>query len=110
MGDNTLCHRSEVTNSQAAISARNLTLTLGTAEAPVEILRGVDLDVANGDERAGRRLGWGWTALAAAWTGARLPAGRGSAFIAPDACGGGIRMVAVWREAPPGAPSGTSTR
>ena len=45
----TLCHRSEVTNSQAAISARNLTLTLGTAEAPVEILRGVDLDVMPGE-------------------------------------------------------------
>ncbi len=52
MGDNTLCHRSEVTNSQAAISARNLTLTLGTAEAPVEILRGVDLDVMPGETLA----------------------------------------------------------
>ena len=40
------CHRSKVTNSQAAISARNLTLTLGTSEAPVEILRGIDLDIA----------------------------------------------------------------
>ena len=52
MGDNALCHRSEVTNSQAAISARNLTLTLGTAEAPVEILRGVDLDVMPGETLA----------------------------------------------------------
>ena len=52
MGDNTLCHRSEVTNSQATISARNLTLTLGTAEAPVEILRGVDLDVMPGETLA----------------------------------------------------------
>ena len=34
--------------SQAAISARNLTLTLGTAAAPVEILRGIDLDIAQG--------------------------------------------------------------
>ena len=42
------CHRSKVTNSQAAISARNLTLTLGTSEAPVEILRGIDLDIARG--------------------------------------------------------------
>nr|WP_202387255.1 ABC transporter ATP-binding protein [Qipengyuania pelagi] len=47
-----MCHRSEVTNSQAAISARNLTLTLGTAEAPVEILRGVDLDVMPGETLA----------------------------------------------------------
>ncbi|KWV94278.1 MULTISPECIES: ABC transporter ATP-binding protein [unclassified Erythrobacter] len=37
-----------MTNSQAAISARNLTLTLGTAEAPVDILRGIDLDIALG--------------------------------------------------------------
>ena len=42
------CHRSHVTNSQAAISARNLTLTLGTSEAPVDILRGIDLDIARG--------------------------------------------------------------
>lgn len=42
------CHRSLVTNSQAAISARNLTLTLGTSEAPVEILRGIDLDIERG--------------------------------------------------------------
>ena len=49
MTGGTLCHRSDVTNSQAAISARNRTLTLGTAEAPVEILRGVDLDVMPGE-------------------------------------------------------------
>ena len=42
------CHRSTVTNSQAAISARNLTLTLGSSDAPVEILRGIDLDIARG--------------------------------------------------------------
>ncbi|MEX0342412.1 MAG: ABC transporter ATP-binding protein [Erythrobacter sp.] len=35
-------------NSQAAISARNLTLTLGSKEAPVDILRGIDLDIALG--------------------------------------------------------------
>ena len=44
----TPCHRSLVTNSQAAISARNLTLTLGSNEAPVDILRGIDLDIALG--------------------------------------------------------------
>ncbi|MFA6219478.1 MAG: ATP-binding cassette domain-containing protein [Erythrobacter sp.] len=38
-----------MTTSQAAISARSLTLTLGTAEAPVEILRGIDLDIARGE-------------------------------------------------------------
>ena len=38
-----------MTTSQAAISARNLTLTLGTRQAPVEILKGIDLDVAQGD-------------------------------------------------------------
>ncbi|MEM7780659.1 MAG: ABC transporter ATP-binding protein [Pseudomonadota bacterium] len=32
-----------------AISARNLTLTLGSAAAPVEILKGIDLDIADGD-------------------------------------------------------------
>ncbi|MCR2833233.1 ABC transporter ATP-binding protein [Parerythrobacter lacustris] len=32
-----------------AISARNLTLTLGQDAAPVEILRGIDLDVAEGE-------------------------------------------------------------
>ncbi|MEL6877303.1 MAG: ABC transporter ATP-binding protein [Pseudomonadota bacterium] len=32
-----------------AISARNLTLTLGSAQAPVEILRGIDLDIATGE-------------------------------------------------------------
>lgn len=42
------CHRRVVTTSQAAISARKLTLTLGTSEAPVEILRGIDLDIARG--------------------------------------------------------------
>jgi putative ABC transport system ATP-binding protein len=32
-----------------AISARNLTLTLGQEAAPVDILRGIDLDVAEGE-------------------------------------------------------------
>ena len=32
-----------------AISARDLTLTLGTDAAPVEILKGIDLDVASGE-------------------------------------------------------------
>lgn len=30
-----------------AISARNLTLTLGSSDAPVDILRGIDLDIAH---------------------------------------------------------------
>ena len=38
-----------MTNPPLAISARNLTLTLGSASAPVEILRGIDLDVATGE-------------------------------------------------------------
>jgi putative ABC transport system ATP-binding protein len=38
-----------VTSPVPAISARNLTLTLGAAAAPVEILRGIDLDVAAGE-------------------------------------------------------------
>ena len=38
-----------MTTSQDAISARNLTLTLGTADAPVEILRGIDLSIAAGE-------------------------------------------------------------
>ena len=43
------CHRSRVTTSQAAISASNLTLTLGSAAAPVEILKGIDLTIATGE-------------------------------------------------------------
>ncbi|MXO62200.1 ATP-binding cassette domain-containing protein [Qipengyuania oceanensis] len=35
-----------------AISARNVTLTLGSRSAPVEILRGIDLDVAKGETLA----------------------------------------------------------
>jgi len=39
-----------VTNSSSpAISARNLTLTLGGSAAPVEILRGIDLDIGLGE-------------------------------------------------------------
>ncbi|RXZ65629.1 ABC transporter ATP-binding protein [Pelagerythrobacter rhizovicinus] len=38
-----------MTNPSLAISARNLTLTLGQTGAPVQILRGVDLDVAQGE-------------------------------------------------------------
>ena len=49
MQPDTPCHRSAVTTSQAAISARNLSLTLGSDAAPVEILRGIDLDIARGE-------------------------------------------------------------
>nr|WP_298930094.1 ABC transporter ATP-binding protein [uncultured Erythrobacter sp.] len=42
-----------VTNTSSgaslAISARDLTLTLGSASAPVDILRGIDLDIAKGE-------------------------------------------------------------
>jgi putative ABC transport system ATP-binding protein len=38
--------------SPLAISARNLTLTLGSGEAAVEILRGIDLDVPAGETLA----------------------------------------------------------
>ena len=34
---------------ESAICARNLTLTLGSSAAPVEILRGIDLDIAHGE-------------------------------------------------------------
>jgi len=37
-----------VTSPSLAISARNLTLTLGSAAAPVTILRGIDLDIPLG--------------------------------------------------------------
>ena len=37
-----------MTSPSPAISARNLTLTLGTASAPVTILRGIDLDIEQG--------------------------------------------------------------
>lgn len=36
----------------AAISARNLTLTLGTPAAPVAILKGIDMEVADGETLA----------------------------------------------------------
>jgi len=38
-----------VTSPSLAISARNLTLTLGNNAAPVTILRGIDLDIATGE-------------------------------------------------------------
>jgi putative ABC transport system ATP-binding protein len=38
-----------VTSPSLAISARNLTLTLGSQAAPVTILRGIDLDIARGE-------------------------------------------------------------
>jgi putative ABC transport system ATP-binding protein len=38
-----------VTSPSFAISARNLTLTLGSSAAPVTILRGIDLDIAPGE-------------------------------------------------------------
>jgi putative ABC transport system ATP-binding protein len=38
-----------VTSPSLAISARNLTLTLGSSAAPVTILRGIDLDIATGE-------------------------------------------------------------
>ena len=38
-----------MTNPSLAISARNLTLTLGRASAQVEVLRGIDLDIATGE-------------------------------------------------------------
>lgn len=38
-----------MTSPSPAISARNLTLTLGSNAAPVEILRGIDLDLASGE-------------------------------------------------------------
>ncbi|MEL7445064.1 MAG: ABC transporter ATP-binding protein [Pseudomonadota bacterium] len=38
-----------MTKPSLAISARNLTLTLGSGDAPVDILRGVDLDIAEGE-------------------------------------------------------------
>ncbi len=39
-------------NADMAIRAQNVTLTLGTAEAPVDILRGVDLDIQHGESVA----------------------------------------------------------
>jgi putative ABC transport system ATP-binding protein len=41
-----------VTSPSPAITARNLTLTLGDGEAAVEILRGIDLDVPQGQTLA----------------------------------------------------------
>ncbi|MET4131289.1 putative ABC transport system ATP-binding protein [Porphyrobacter sp. MBR-155] len=38
-----------MTSPSLAISARNLTLTLGSIAAPVTILRGIDLDIARGE-------------------------------------------------------------
>lgn len=44
-----LSHLVSVTNPSPAISARNLTLTLGSSDAPVDILRGIDLDIEHGE-------------------------------------------------------------
>ena len=41
-----------MTQSQPAISARNLTLTLGKSESAVDILKGIDLDVPQGQTLA----------------------------------------------------------
>ena len=38
-----------MTSPSLAISARNLTLTLGSDSAPVEILKGIDLDIRSGE-------------------------------------------------------------
>ncbi|MEM6476504.1 MAG: ABC transporter ATP-binding protein [Pseudomonadota bacterium] len=38
-----------MTSPSPTISARNLTLTLGSADAPVDILRGIDLDIESGE-------------------------------------------------------------
>lgn len=38
-----------MTSPSPAISARNLTLVLGNSSAPVEVLRGIDLDIAPGE-------------------------------------------------------------
>lgn len=38
-----------MTSPSLAISARNLTLTLGSTASPVTILRGIDLDIARGE-------------------------------------------------------------
>ncbi|WP_241229703.1 ABC transporter ATP-binding protein [Tsuneonella rigui] len=38
-----------MTSLTSAIRARNLTLTLGSSAAPVEILKGIDLDIAAGE-------------------------------------------------------------
>ncbi|MEM7664825.1 MAG: ABC transporter ATP-binding protein [Pseudomonadota bacterium] len=38
-----------MTSPSPTISARNLTLTLGSADAPVDILRGIDLDIHAGE-------------------------------------------------------------
>lgn len=39
----------DVTTPSPAICARNLTLTLGTTAAPIEIIKGIDLDIGAGD-------------------------------------------------------------
>src|SRR3546814_21119788 len=40
-----------------AIRARNVTLSLGTREAPVEILKGIDLDIARNESIAILEIG-----------------------------------------------------
>lgn len=49
MRERAICHRSRVTTSQDAICARDLRLTLGSSEAPVEILKGLDLTIGKGE-------------------------------------------------------------
>ena len=47
-----LCHPAVVTSLSPAIAAQNLTLTLGSGEASVEILKGIDLTVPQGQALA----------------------------------------------------------
>ncbi len=48
-GSHPYANATPVTNPSLAISARNLTLTLGSDDAPVDILRGIDLDIRDGE-------------------------------------------------------------
>ena len=109
----TLSHRSEVTNSQAAISARNLTLTLGTAEAPVEILRGVDLDVMPGETVALLGpSGSGKSSLMAVLSGLERASGGTLQVAGEDFVGMGKQIVVHRQDAHllGSQPSGEATR
>ncbi|MGX7951671.1 ABC transporter ATP-binding protein [Tsuneonella sp. HG249] len=78
----------DVTTSISAISARNLTLTLGTAAAPVEILKGIDLEVWPGEVVALLGpSGSGKSSLMAVLTGLERASGGSLAVAGADFAG-----------------------
>ena len=75
-------HMQTNVRSDIVVHARNVTLTLGTPEAPVEILKGLDLDIRRGESVAVLGAsGSGKSSLMAVLSGLERPSG-GDVIIA----------------------------